>query len=429
MKKRLAIIDGIRTPFCHANGKLKDLQADDLGAIAIKELLLRTSFPEKEIDEVIVGNVCQPVHAANVARITALKAGLPTDLIAHTVHRNCASGMQSITAGANKILAGEAEVILAGGIESMSNVPLLFGRKMTDFFMHLFKAKTPIQKLQTVLSFRMHFLKPIIGLEVGLSDPICGMNMGQTAEVLSREFHVSRDEQDEYALMSHQRAVAATKDGKLDEEIVPVPIPPKYKSVQEIDDGPRPQQTMEQLQKLRPYFNRKTGTVTVGNACSITDGAAMVILTTEEKAKKLGYEPLGYLTDYTYAALDGSRMGLGPVYSTAKLLKKTGMKMSDFKLVELNEAFAAQVIANEKAFSSKEFAERHLGQASPVGELSRDILNVNGGAIALGHPVGTTGTRLVLTLLKEMRRRNEQVGLATLCIGGGQGAALALEVA
>jgi acetyl-CoA acetyltransferase family protein len=428
MKDRIAIIDGIRTPFCHAHGVLKDLQADDLGAIALNELLTRTQFPHEEIDEVIFGNVGQPIHAANVARVIALKAGLPINIVAHTVHRNCASGMQSITAGANKILAGEAEVVVAGGTESMSNIPLIFGHDMTELFLHLFKAKTPLMKLKTLAHFHLRFLKPVVGLEKGLSDPICGMNMGQTAEVLSREFHVSRLEQDEYALMSHQRAVTAMNSGILAEEIVPVPVPPKYKTIQEADDGPRATQTMEALAKLKPYFNRKTGTVTVGNACSITDGAAAVILTTEKKAKELGYEPLGYLTGYSYAALEGSRMGLGPVYATAKLLKKTGMTMKDFKLIELNEAFAAQVVANEKAFASKEFAEKHLGRTSAVGEISRDILNVNGGAIALGHPVGTSGTRLVLTLLKELRRREQQVGLATLCIGGGQGAALALEV-
>lgn len=428
MNKRLAIIDGLRTPFCHAHGAFKNLQADDLGAIVLRELMTRTSFPDNEIDEVIFGNVGQPIHAANVARVIALKAGLPKSIVAHTVHRNCASGMQSITAGADRILAGEAEVIVAGGTESMSNIPLIFGHDMTELFLHLFRAKTLAQKLKTLAHFHLRYLQPVIGIEKGLTDPICGMNMGQTAEVLAREFHVNRYEQDEYALMSHQRAVKATDNGVLAQEIVAVPVPPAYKSVQEHDDGPRANQTIELLSKLKPYFDRRTGTVTVGNACSITDGAAVVILTTEEKARELGYEPLGYLTHYAYAALDGSRMGLGPVYSTAKLLERSGMAMSDFKLIELNEAFAAQVIANEKAFGSKDFAEKFLGRSSAVGEISRDILNVNGGAIALGHPVGTSGTRLVLTLLKEMRRRNQQAGLATLCIGGGQGAALALEV-
>lgn len=428
MKERIAIIDGVRTPFCHAHGVFRDLEADDLGAIVVKELMARTGFPVGKVDEVIIGNVGQPVHAANVARVIALKAGLPTDLIASTVHRNCASGMQSITAGANKILAGEADVIVAGGTESMTNIPLIFGKEMTDLFLHLFKAHKPLQKLKVLMSFRPRFLIPIIGIEKGLTDPISGLNMGMTAEVLSREFHVTREEQDEYAVMSHQRAVKATENGKLAEEIVPVPIPPKYKDVQLIDNGPRADETREMLAKMKPYFDRKTGTVTIGNACSITDGAAAVLIMSERRAKEMGFNPLGYLRDYAYAALEGARMGLGPVYSTAKLLKKTGMTMKDFKLIELNEAFAAQVIANERAFGSDEFARRCLDRSTAVGDLSRDILNVNGGAIALGHPVGTSGTRLVLTLLKEMRRRKLNLGLATLCIGGGQGAALALEV-
>lgn len=429
MNERIAIIDGIRTPFCHAHGKFKDLQADDLGAIAVKELMARTGLDPKEIDEVVFGNVGQPIHAANVARVIAMKAGLPKNIVAHTVHRNCASGMQSITAAANAIRVGEAEMIVAGGTESMSNIPLIFGHDMTELFLHLFRSKTTWDKIKTLATFHLSFLKPIVGLEKGLTDPVVGMNMGQTAEVLSREFHVTRKEQDEYALMSHQRACEATREGVLAEEIVPVPIPPKFNRVQKDDDGPRPHQTMEMLAKLRPYFDRKTGTVTVGNACSITDGAAAVIVMTESKAKEMGLEPLGYLKAHAYAALDGSRMGLGPVYSTSKLLEKTGMTMNDFKLIELNEAFAAQVIANERAFASEEFAVKYLGRTTAVGELSREILNVNGGAIALGHPVGTSGTRLVITLLKEMRRRNIETGLATLCIGGGQGAALALEVA
>lgn len=428
MKDRIAILGGVRTPFCKAGGILTTLSADDLGALVVKELMARTSVAPASIDEVIIGNVAQPVDAANVARVIALKANLPTETVAYTVHRNCASGMQAITSGANLILAGEANTVLVGGTESMSNIPLLFGRSMTKLFTRLFKAKTPVQKLQAILSFRPHFLKPVIGLQKGLTDPISGMNMGETAEVLSREFHITREEQDNFALRSHQLAVAAAEKGVLAEEILPVPLPPEYRSAQDKDDGPRPEQTMEALAKLRPYFDRKMGSVTVGNTCPISDGAAVTILTSESRARELGVTPLGYLKAYSYAALDGSRMGLGPVYSTAKLLAKTGMTIDDFDLVELNEAFAAQVLACLKAFGSAEFARKYLSQSRAVGELSVDKLNVNGGAIALGHPVGATGARMVITLLKELRRRGKQSGLATLCVGGGQGAALALEV-
>jgi acetyl-CoA C-acetyltransferase/acetyl-CoA acyltransferase len=427
MRERLAIIDGIRTPFGKAGGALSALSADDLAARAVRELLIRTDFPAAKVDEMIVGNVAQPIEAANVARVIALKAGMPVGMIASTVHRNCASGMEAITSAANRIFSGEGEVYVAVGAESMSNIPLIYGRSMTKLFVNLMKAKTFGQKLQTWMGFRPDFLTPIIGVQVGLTDPVCGLNMGQTAEILAREFHATRQDQDEFALWSHQKAVAS--QSKLAEEIVPVPMPPKFEAMHQTDEGPRANQDMEALGKLKPYFDRIAGTVTVGNACPLTDGAAAVLVMAESKAKELGLKPLGYLHDYAYAALDGRRMGLGPVFSTAKLLDKTGMKLSDFELIEINEAFAAQVIACERAFASADFAKKHLGRDLALGEIDRAKLNVNGGAIALGHPVGATGARLVITLLKELRRRGLQRGLATLCVGGGQGAALALEAA
>ena len=428
MKQRIAIIDGIRTPFCKAGGVMGMIQADGLGALVTKELLVRTGVDLQWIDEVIFGNVAQPAHAANIARIISLKAGLPPSVICHTVHRNCASGMQAITAGATQILAGQAQTILAGGTESMSNIPLLVGPQMTRLLTSMMKAKTLTQKLAVLAGFRPSFLTPTIGLKLGLTDPVCGLNMGQTAEVLAREFTVTRRQQDEFALMSHQRAVEAAQQGLMAQEIVPVVMPPDYSQIQHEDDGPRSDQSLEALERLRPYFDRHAGTVTVGNACPVTDGAAAVLLMSEPKAKSLGFEPLGYLAAWAYAGLEGSRMGLGPAYATAKLLDKTGMTLNEFDLIELNEAFATQVIANEKAFGSAEFARKHLGRDKPLGELDRQRMNLNGGAIALGHPVGATGARLVITLLKQLRRANLAKGLATLCIGGGQGAALALEV-
>jgi acetyl-CoA C-acetyltransferase/acetyl-CoA acyltransferase len=428
MNSRLAIVDGIRTPFCKAGGKLKNVQADDLGAFAVKELIARTGLPLNEIDEVVFGNVAQPIHAANIARVIALKAGLPIELPAHTVHRNCASGMQAFTTAAQIIGAGEAETVLVGGTESMSSIPLIYGPKMTELFYRLNKARSLSQRLKVLTSFRISYLKPVVALEQGLTDPVCGLIMGLTAERLSREFHITREQQDQYALESHQRATAAIEAGRLSEEIVPIPVPPRYADIQQADEGPRPNQSMEDLQKLRPYFDRKTGTVTVGNASQVTDGAAAALVMSEEKAKALGLQPLGYLHSYAYAALDGDRMGLGPVYATAKLFDKTGFSLDDFELIELNEAFAAQVLACERAFSSHEFAQTHLGRDEALGTIDTEKLNVNGGAIALGHPVGATGARLIVTLLKELRRRNLQRGLATLCVGGGQGAALVLEV-
>jgi len=429
MTERVAILDGIRTPFCKSGGALARVPADDLGAHAVRELLARTGVDPAHIDAVILGNVGQPAHAANIARVVALKAGLPTNLVAHTVHHNCASGMRSITDAALQIMSGRAELVVAGGTESMSQIPLLFGPRMTAFFISLMKARTMRRRLKVLARFRPSYLKPVIALQLGLTDPACGLNMGQTAEILAREFNIGRDEQDAYALESHEKAVAARAEGRLADEIVPLPVPPSYDAVQIEDDGPRSEQTLAALARLRPYFDRDAGTVTVGNACPVTDGAAAVLVASERKAKALGIEPLGYLDAWAYAALEGSRMGLGPVYAAAKLLSETRGSMNDFDLVEINEAFAAQAVANERAFASAEFGSRHLGRTKAVGAIDHDRLNVNGGAIALGHPVGATGTRLVVTMLRELRRRGGGRGLATLCVGGGQGAALALEAA
>ncbi len=428
MKERIAIIDGIRTPFAKAGTSLKNVPAQELGAFIFKELLERTGFPQDQIDELILGNVGQPSGAANIARVVALKAGLDKKTPAYTVHRNCASGMESITTAANKILAGEADVILAGGTESMSQYPLIFGKKMTSFFGSLSMAKTPAQKLGVLATFRPSFLKPRIAVMEGLTDPICGMLMGNTAEVLAKEFHIDRDAQDQYALQSHIKAEAAIQSGKFAEEIVPLPVFPKFKTVMSEDNGVRLGQSIEALGKLRPYFDRVNGSVTVGNACPLTDGAAAVLLMSETKAKELGLKPMGFLRDYAYAGLDPHRMGLGPVFSSAKVFEKSGLTTEDMDLVEINEAFAVQVIANLKAWESDDFCKKELGLDKALGTIDPAILNPNGGAIALGHPVGTTGTRMIITLLKELKRQGKNRGLATLCIGGGQGGAVILEV-
>ncbi|MFP4365358.1 MAG: thiolase family protein [Spirochaetia bacterium] len=428
MKERIAIIDGIRTPMAPAGKDLKDIQADDLGVFPVREILDRTSIDAKDIDEVIIGNVAQPTHAANIARVIALKAGMPIDMPAYTVHRNCASGMQSITTGALKILNGQADIILAGGVESMSNIPFLYSEEMKNFFIRLSRSKGFFEKLGTLFSFRPGYLKPQIGVTQGLTDPVSGLIMGETAEVLAREFHITREEQDEFALQSHNRALKAQEEGIFQDEILPIPVKGAEDGIMQKDSGPRPGQSMKKLAKLKPYFDRKNGTVTVGNSCPVTDGAAAVILMSETKAKELGYKPLGYLREFAYTAHDPSRMGLGPVFSTSKLLERSGASLKDFELIEMNEAFAAQMLANYRTFPSKEFAQRELGRSEPLGELDNDIVNVNGGAIALGHPVGMTGTRLVITVLKNLRRLKKNTGLATLCIGGGQGAALFLEI-
>ena len=423
----IAVIDGVRTPFCKAGGSLRARHADDLGAVVTREIIARTGINPNLIDEVIFGNVAQPMHAANIARVIALKAGLDESVIAQTVHRNCASGMQSLSTAALQIEAGVSSLVIAGGTESMSDIPLVYGPEMTELFAALFKARTLGQRLAALKRFRPRHLKPVVALLQGLTDPVCGLNMGQTAEILAREFGVTRDEQDAFALRSHENAVAARD--RLADEIVPTFTDERFGRTQQIDDGPREGQTLEALAKLRPYFDRHAGTVTVGNACPVTDGAVAMLLATPKRAKELKLEPLGFIRGVEYAALDGRRMGLGPVYATAKLLDRLGATMDRFTLVEINEAFAAQVIANERAFASRGFARDKLGHDRAVGAIDPEKINVNGGAIALGHPVGASGSRIVLTALKELKRRGGGHALATLCVGGGQGAAVALEAA
>lgn len=425
MRERIAIISGFRSAMGKAGGSLKDITADDLGARIVKEVLIRSTVDPNSIDEVVIGNVANPGYAANISRVIALKAGLPIKTPAYTVHRNCASGMESITSSAIKIWAGEADIIIAGGVESMSNIPLLYNKKMTNLFANLFRAKTIFAKLKAIFSFRLSFLKPIVGVEQGLTDPVSGMLMGNTAEVLAKEFSITRQEQDEFALKSHQKAQKAMEKGIFSEEIIPV-FNAKNIAVTE-DEGVRKNQEIGGLAKLKPYFERNTGTVTVGNSSQLTDAAAAMILMKESKAKKLGLKVDGYLTDFAYAGLEPERMGLGPVYATSKLFDKTKLSLKDIDLIEINEAFAAQVLACLKAFESKEFAKKYLHKNAALGKIKENILNVNGGAIALGHPVGMTGSRLVIHILKELKRRKKHRGLATLCVGGGQGAALILE--
>jgi acetyl-CoA C-acetyltransferase/acetyl-CoA acyltransferase len=331
--------------------------------------------------------------------------------------------MEAITTAARLLLLGEARTILAGGVESMSQIPLIYNREATERYFKLGRARSFWQRLTTVLGFRPRHFKPVPAVQLGLTDPVSGLIMGKTAEILVRDFGLSREEQDAYALESHRRAVAAQDRGLLGEEIVPVPVDG---SSLEVDVGPRKDQSLEALAKLKPVFE-KDGTVTVGNSCMLTDGAVAFVLMPGEVARAEGRQVLGYLRGYAYAGVDPARMGLGPVFATSKLLDKLNLSLDSIDLIELNEAFAAVVLANERAFASESFAREQLGRSSPLGELRRDRLNVNGGAIALGHPVGATGGRLVLTLLKELHRRGLQRGLATVCVGGGQGGAVLVE--
>ncbi len=420
---RLVIIDGVRTPFCKMGTDLARLGADELGRIAVNALLTRTGLDPALIDEVIFGCVAQPAEAANVARVIALRAGIPEAVPAFTVHRNCASGLEAFTQAFEKMTAGRGSIFLVGGTESMSLVPLLFKPSAAAKFGHVARAKSAFQKLRSIAAFRPSDFQPRIGLQLGLTDPVCGMNMGETAELLAREHGITRELQDAFALESHTRALAARE--KLAEEICPAYLPSK--SPVTIDNGPRQNQSLELLGRLKPVFEKKTGTVTAGNASQITDGAVALLVMTEEKARELGFTPLGALTGYAYAGCDPARMGLGPVFAMARAEEKTGLNIEQADLVEINEAFAAQVLAVLKCLKSEEFARKFLRRDRHVGKIPKDRLNVNGGAIALGHPVGATGARLVLSSLKELERRQAKRALVSLCVGGGQGAAIWLE--
>jgi acetyl-CoA acetyltransferase family protein len=417
----IAILDGVRTPFAKAFGPLASVPAQELGRAAAVAALERAGVRPDQVDQTVFGNVACPPDAANVARVIALNAGIPRDRIAHTVSRNCASGLEALTTASRLIRLGEARVVLAGGVESMSRIPLIYNQEATEQFLRLGRARSFWQRLRTLLRFRPRHFHPIAGVQLGLTDPVSGLIMGKTAEVLVRDFGLTRAEQDAYALESHRRAVDAWKRGALAEEVVPV------NGVKE-DVGPRQEQSLEALAKLKPIFE-KDGTVTAGNSSMLTDGAVALVVMPGEAARAEGRRVLGYLRGYAYAGCDPARMGLGPVFATAKVLDQLNLSLADMDLIELNEAFAAVVLANEKAFASADFAREKLGRSAPLGVLERDKMNVNGGAIALGHPVGATGARLVLTLLKELRRRGLRRGLATMCVGGGQGGAAVVEVA
>ncbi len=424
--QRLVIVDGVRTPFCKAGSDLSHSGPDELGRVAVSALLTRTGLDPALVDEVIFGCVSQPADAANVARVIALRSGIPEKVPAMTVHRNCASGCEALTQAAERISAGRGSIFIVGGTESMSQVPLLFKQSTAEKFGRLARAKSFGQKVRTLASFRPSDFQPRVGLQLGLTDPVCGLNMGETAEVLAREGRISREMQDAFSLESHRRAAAAA--GKLAEEICPIYVN-GYRPAAAIlqDNGPRLNQSMEALAKLKPVFDRRTGTVTAGNASQITDGAVALLVMSEEKASMLGLEPLGALAAWAYAGCDPIRMGLGPVFAMAKLEDETGVAPAAVDLVEINEAFAAQILAVLNCAASADFARKHLGRDRALGEIPKEKLNVNGGAIALGHPVGATGARLALTSLKELRRRKAKQALVSACVGGGQGVALLLE--
>jgi acetyl-CoA C-acetyltransferase len=393
--KQVVIVDGVRTPIGNFGGALKDMTAHAMGAAVVKALMERTRLDPGVVDEVIFGCVGQHSDATNMARNIALYAGLPIRVPAYTVQRNCSSGLQSLVNASQNIQAGDADVQIVGGTESMSQAPYV------SRDMHWGK--------------RLKHGAFIDSIWEGLTDGFCGQIMGYTAETLAEEFKIGRDEQDKFALLSHKRAFRAIREGKFKDEVTTVSVPKKMAGKDVTpepfaqDEGPNAALTEPQL-ALYPTVFKEGGTVTPGNSCSLNDGAAATLVMTAERARALGYEPLGFIRSYAFVGVEPQRMGIGPAEAIPVALKKASLSLSDIQLFEINEAFAAQYLAVEK----------RLG-------LNRDIVNVNGGAIALGPPVGMTGTRLAVTLLREMKRRNLSLGIASMCVGGGIGAAMVLE--
>ena len=422
---RVAVVDGCRTPFCRAGSSLRDMDVVDLSGVAVAALLARNGLPPQAVDLSIFGVVVAAIHAPNLGREVVFRAGLSQETPGTTVNLACASSNRAITSAAEAILSGECEVVLAGGAESLSNVPILVSKGASRRLQELGKAKTLGQKLSALAKLRPRDLVPV---PPAIAEYSTGMTMGQACEKMAKENQVSRRAQDEIALLSHQRAAAATAEGRLSGQIVMTFPRPGYDEAVTLDNGIRADSTAEALAKLPPVFDRRYGSITAGNSSPITDGASAVLLMNEEKARSLGYEPLGYLRSFAYASLDpGTQLLQGPAYAAPVALERAGLALSDIDLIEMHEAFAAQILSNMKALASRKFAIEELGRSVPVGEIDLDRFNVNGGSIALGHPFGATGGRVTVQLLAELRRRGLNTGLITVCAAGGVGFAMVVE--
>jgi acetyl-CoA C-acetyltransferase len=419
---RVFIVDGARTPFLKARAEPGPFSASDLAVACARPLLARQPFHPSQIDEVIVGCIIPAADEANIARLIALRLGCGKRVPAHTVQRNCASGLQAIATAAERIQLGRSHLVLAGGTEAMSRAPIQWNSAMAGWLGKMLRARGPLGRIQALARFRPSLLKPVYSLLLGLTDPLVKLSMGQTAEILAHRFGISRETQDVYALNSHKRLAAAFDAGHMRAEVETL-----YEVNQRFyteDTGLRRDTDLEQLAKLKPVFDRHYGLVTSGNSSQVTDGAAMLLLASEAAVKQHGLPVLGEWVDHEWAGVDPSQMGLGPVHAVAQLLARQKLKMRDLQQLELNEAFAAQVLACQTAWASTQYARDELGLEAPVGAMDPERLNPEGGAIANGHPVGASGARIVLHLLHALRRQGGGQGVATLCIGGGQGGAM-----
>ena len=418
------IVDGARTPFLKARGAPGPFSASDLAVQAGRALLLRQSFAPTDLDEVILGAAAPAADEVNIGRVVALRLGCGHKVPGWTVMRNCASGMQAIDSAMANIRLGNADLVLAGGVDALSRAPLLFSDRMVQWLAGFSRAKTAGQKLAALLQFRAGFLAPVIGLLKGLTDPVVGLSMGQTAENLAWKFSISRRQQDEYAVRSHLRA--ANEGAAIHAKQI-VPLVDAAGKVYANDDGIRPDSSTEKLATLNPVFDRRDGSVTAGNSSQITDGAAWLVLASERAVEAHGLKPIARILDSQWAGLDPALMGLGPVHAATPILQRHGLRLNDLDAWEINEAFAAQVLGCEAAWADADFCREQLGLSSAMGRIDEARLNVAGGAIAIGHPVGSSGARIVLNLLRVLEAKGGKRGMAAICIGGGQGGAMLIE--
>ena len=424
-RDRVAVVAGLRTPFTKAGTAQKALRTVDLATVVVKELVARSEIPAREIGLCVYGQVVPTLDWLNIAREVVLRTGLPRDIEAYSVSRACATSIQALTCATEAILAGQHDVAIVGGADSMSDVPLGVSRRLAAALVEAQKARSLGDKIKAFARVSPGDLVPPIP---GFSrEPTTGEQMGEAAEKMAKMNGISRREQDEIAHLSHSNASRAWKDGTYAAEVMHV-IPPPYDAPVDRDNLVRDDSTIEAYEKLKPVFDRKHGTITAGNASPLTDGASALLVMRESKAKALGYSPLGYVKSWAYAAVDpGWQLLMAPVFAAPRALDRAGLRLADMDLVDMHEAFAAQVAANRKALASAAFAREKLGRAEAVGEIDPAILNVNGGSIAIGHPFAATGGRMVLSTLRELGRRGKQHALLTVCAAGGLGAALVLE--
>ncbi len=423
--RRAAVVAGLRTPFVKAGTDFRDVSAVELGAIVVNELIMRSGIAPKEFDSVIFGQVVPSPTVTLIGREMVLRTQLPRSVQAHTVSRACATSIQTTTDAADQIALGHADCVLSGGTESISDAPIFASRPLSQALAEASRARTLGEKARVLSRLRPRDLTPV---PPALKEPTTGLTMGESAEIMAQKNAISRQAQDALAYESHRRASAAWEAGKFDAEVMHVPVPPRYSNVSRKDNVVRSDTTREALAQLRPVFDRRYGTITAGNASPLTDGSAALVVMSEEKARSLGIRPLGYVKSYAYAALDPRDQLLqGPAYAAPVALDRAGLRLSEMDLVDMHEAFAAQVLSNLKAFASKTFAEKELGRPEPIGEIDPAKLNVNGGSIAIGHPFAATGARMILQTLRELERRNGHHALLTVCAAGALGAALVLE--